>query len=418
MESTTDNINKSIYDICVLIHNLTRLNVEFLDDKHNSSFKLISSEVSVIVQSSRNQTITFIDTFLRDKSPNDFFFHTDNLQLSYLGVGLWEENFYKGTIIVGPFLSDSPNEAFISSIIERNKLPLGHKQLIEQYYKTLTILKLAAYKSIGYIMVNLTTRPVVNANMLLSKNENFITTTKEENEIGKEKFHTGIELRYKTGRDLMNAVRKGSKDDALKLFSFFNFNPAHRVPNNPLRANKNLGFSLSAMLRIAAEEGGVSPVYLHNTSDMFASLIEKASSIADLESTLIKMVSEYCDLVKIHSTAGFSPTISKAIDYINLNFDSQLSLSLIADKININPSHLSRQFKKETNMTITEFINKKRVDEAKILIEQSNNSITEISMMAGFESHNYFYAVFKQITGLTPKGYLDKVRKVSNVGDG
>jgi YesN/AraC family two-component response regulator len=33
-------------------------------------------------------------------------------------------------------------------------------------------------------------------------------------------------------------------------------------------------------------------------------------------------------------------------------------------------------------------------------------------MMAGFESHNYFYAVFKQITGLTPKGYLDKVRKM------
>jgi AraC-like DNA-binding protein len=412
LKSATDNTDKSIYDICVLIHNLTRLNVEFVDHGHNSSFQLVSSEVSLIVQSSRNQTIMFIDTYLRNKSPNDFFFHTDDLQLSYLGVGSWEKAFYKGTIIVGPFLSDSPDEVFISNIIERNKLPLGHKQLIEQYYKTLTILNLAAYKSIGYMLVNLAVRPVIDANMLLSKNENFITNTKEENEIGKEKFHTGIELRYKTQRALMIAVRKGTKDEALKLFSFFNFNPAHRVPNNPLRASKNLGFSLSAMLRVAAEEGGVSPVYLHNTSDMFASFIEKASSIADLESTLIKMVSEYCDLVKNHSTSGFSPTISKAIDYINLNFDSQLSLSLIADKININPSHLSRQFKKETNMTITEFINKKRVDEAKILIEQSDNSITEIAMMAGFESHTYFYAVFKQITSLTPKGYLDKVRKV------
>jgi AraC-like DNA-binding protein len=411
VEKSADKIDKNIYDICVLVHNLTRLNVEFLDHEHNSSYKLVSSEVSLIVQSSRNQTLMFIDTYLRDKSPNDFFFHTDNLQLSYLGVGLWEDTFYKGTIIVGPFLSDSPDEAFISSIIERNKLPLGHKQLIEQYYKTLTILNLAAYKSIGYMLVNLAARPVVDANMLLSRNEDFIATTKEENEIGKEKFHSGIELRYKTQRELMNAVRKGSKDEALKLFSFFNYNPTHRVPNNPLRASKNLGFSVSAMLRVAAEEGGVSPVYLHNTSDMFASLIEKASSIAELESTLIKMVSDYCDLVKNHSTSGFSPTISKAIDYINLNFDSQLSLSLIADKIEVNPSHLSRQFKKETNMTITEFINRKRVEEAKILIEQSNNSITEISMMAGFESHNYFYAVFKQITSLTPKGYLDKVRK-------
>jgi two-component system, response regulator YesN len=411
MGKITEKIDKNIYDICVLIHNLAKLNVEFLDDNHCSSFQLISSEISLIVHSSRNQTIEFIYGFLRDKSPNDFFYHTDDFQLSYLGVGLWDDTIYKGTIIVGPFLSDSPDDAFISNIIEKNKLPLGHKQLIDQYYKTLTILNLPDYKSIGYMMVNLATIPDVNANMLLSKNENFITNTKEENELGKEKFHSGIELRYKKQRELMTAIRKGSKDEALKVFSFFNFNTAHRVPNNPLRARKNLAFSVSAMLRIAAEEGGVSPVYLHNTSDMFASLIEKASSIAELESIAIEMVSEYCDLVKRKSTLGYSPRISKAIDYVNLNFDSQLSLSLIADIIDINPSHLSRQFKKETNMTVTEFINRKRVEEAKFLIEQSNNSITEISMMVGFESHNYFYAVFKQITGLTPKGYFDKVRR-------
>jgi two-component system response regulator YesN len=411
VEATTENIDKSIYNICVLINNIVNLNVEFLDDSHNSSFQLISSQVSIIVQSSRNQTIKFIDDFLRDKSPNDFFYHTDDFQLSYLGVGLWEDAIYKGSIIVGPFLSDIPDDAFISNIIEKNKIPLSHRDLANQYYRTLTILNLHAYESIGYMMVNLAARPIINANMLLSKNENFITTTREENEVGKENFHSGIELRYKMGRELMNAVKSGSKDEALKLFSFFNFNSSHRVPNNPLRARKNLCFSVSAMLRIAAEEGGVSPVYLHNTSDMYASLIEKTSTMAELESIAVKMVSDYCDLVKKHSTLGYSLNISKAIDYINLNFDSSISLSTVADSIELNPSHLSRQFKKETNTTITEFINRKRVEEAKFLIEESDNSITEIAMLVGFESHNYFYTVFKQITGLTPKGYLDKIRK-------
>lgn len=411
MEVTTEKIDKNIYDICVIIHNLVNLNVEFLDDNHNSSFQLVSSQVSLIVQSSRTQTIMFIAGYLRDKSPNDFFYHTDDFQLSYLGVGLWEDTAYKGTIIVGPFLSDAPDDAFMSNIIEKNKIPLGHRLMINQYYKTLTILNLPAYKAIGYTMVNLTARPAINANMLICKNDNFITNKREENELGKEKFHSGIELRYKVGRELLNAVRKGSKEDALKLFSSFNFNPAHRVPNNPLRARKNLCFSVSAMLRIAAEEGGVSPVYLHNTSDMYASLIEKSSSMGELESTAVKMVSDYCDLVKKHSTSGYSPSISKAIDYINLNFDSPISLSTIADYIELNPSHLSRQFKKETNMTITEFINRKRIEEAKFLIGQSDNSITEIALMVGFESHNYFYAVFKQITGLTPRGYWDEVRR-------
>ena len=79
--------------------------------------------------------------------------------------------------------------------------------------------------------------------------------------------------------------------------------------------------------------------------------------------------------------------------------------------ININSSHLSRQFKKETNMTVTEFINKRRIQEAKFLIDQNNNSITEIALMVGFENHNYFCKVFKQMTSLTPKDYLKKANQ-------
>lgn len=71
---------------------------------------------------------------IRDKNPTDFFYHTDNFQLSYLAAGLWEDSFYRGTIIVGPFLSDVPDDAFISNIIERNKLSLSHRQQLNQLY--------------------------------------------------------------------------------------------------------------------------------------------------------------------------------------------------------------------------------------------------------------------------------------------
>jgi YesN/AraC family two-component response regulator len=85
-------------------------------------------------------------------------------------------------------------------------------------------------------------------------------------------------------------------------------------------------------------------------------------------------------------------------------------LSIIAEKIDINPCHLSRQFKKETKMTITDFINERRIEEAKFLIEQNNNSITEIALMVGYENHNYFCKVFKRITSLTPMDYLKKTQ--------
>ena len=104
------------------------------------------------------------------------------------------------------------------------------------------------------------------------------------------------------------------------------------VPNNPLRAYKNLAFSFNTLLRIASERGGVSPIYIHNLSDKFAILIENISSMAQLETLQINMVSEYCDLVNKFSTAGYSKIIRKAINYINLNFENPLSLSLIADE--------------------------------------------------------------------------------------
>lgn len=132
--------------------------------------------------------------------------------------------------------------------------------------------------------------------------------------------------------------------------------------------------------------------------------------MADIETLQIEMVCEYCDLVNTSSTEGYSVVVKKAINYINLNFDDTLPLSLIANNSNVNSSHLSRQFKKETNFTITEFLNKRRITEAKFLIEQNTNSITEIALMVGFETHNYFCTVFKKITSLTPKEYLNKTR--------
>lgn len=412
MDKKNENIDKRIYDICILINNLVKLNVEYIDENINSCLQLINSDIPPTLQLLRNKTLMFIDSFLRDKSSTDFFYYTDNLHLSYLAVSVWDDIIYKGTIITGPFLSDVPDNVFLSNIIERNKIPLSNKQIINEYYKTLTILTISQCTSIGYMMVNLTKFSIVNANMLISKNENFTSTTPNENNIINDNFNSLIELRYKTQKELMNAVKNGDKEEALSIFTFFNFNVSHRVPNNPLRARKNLCFSVSAMLRIAAAEGGVSPIYLHNTSDMYASLIEKASNMSELESIVIQMVEYYCDLVIKHSTLGYSPNISKAINYINLNFDSSISLSTIANNIGLNPSHLSRQFKKEVNMSITEFINRKKIEEAKFLIEQSENSITEIAFMVGFENHNYFYSIFKQITGLTPRGYLNKVRKL------
>jgi two-component system response regulator YesN len=414
MDTKNESSDKTIYNICTLIHNLVRLEVEFVDANHTSSFKLFNSQIPFAIQHFRSQTVAYMNSTLRTKAPFEFLNHIDNLQLSYLAIGYWRNEDYRGSIIIGPFLTDIPDDSFISKVIEGNKLPLGHRFQLQQYYRTLPILDADTSKNIGSLAVNLAINPLIHANEIFSKNHDFILNEKDTGEIDNEKFYSEVELRYKLEKEIQNAVEKGLKEELVKLLNSFSFNPIKRAPNNPLRARKNLAFAFNTLLRTAAERGGVSPIYLHNTSNKFATLIEKMSNTVELGDLTFKMALEYCDLVKRLSTAGYSPSIRKAIDYINLNFSDELSLNTIAEKVELSPSHLSRQFKKETNSTVIEFINKRRVEEAKFLIKQNNNSITEIALMVGFENPNYFCTVFKQITSLTPKEYLMNSRNAKN----
>jgi YesN/AraC family two-component response regulator len=400
-------IEKPIYNICSVIHRLCKLNLEFIGLQLDTSFNLISTKIPSIFESSKVKTFSYIHYLLKSKQPHEIIHYTDNFRLSYLSVGFFEQLQYKGTIILGPFLSSIPNDAFISKIIEKNNLSLTYKLQFKEYYNALPIYDYNDTKDVSALMLNLASNPFISGNILYSDNENNDIAT-ENNSFNSEEFTSEIELRYRLEKEILNAVEKGLKEEALNLEKLFHFQATHRAPSNPLRANKNVVFSFNTLLRTACERGGVSPIYISNLSDKFAILIENISTMAQFESMTTKMISEYCDLVNKYSTNGYSSIIKKAINYINLNFKNQISLNLIAESININPSHLSRQFKKETNMTITEFINIKRINEAKFLIEQNQNSITEIALMVGFENHNYFCKVFKQITALTTKEYLKK----------
>ena len=159
------------------------------------------------------------------------------------------------------------------------------------------------------------------------------------------------------------------------------------------------------MFRIAAERSGVHPVYLHNISERFAISIERITTLPGLK--LIALIGdEYCELVNHFATGHYSPIIKKAVDYISLNLGNHLSLKEVAATIHVNASHLSRKFKEETGLTMTEFIHEKRIAEAKLYLQREDISINDVAFMVGFNDLNYFSKVFKKLTSLTPSQYI------------
>lgn len=94
--------------------------------------------------------------------------------------------------------------------------------------------------------------------------------------------------------------------------------------------------------------------------------------------------------------------------YIDLNYSHSINLDDLADMSHLNKYYLSHSFKEETGISPIQYLNKTRVKNAKILLESTNYSISEISRFTGFSSQSFFSQRFKEMTSFSPSEYREK----------
>lgn len=223
-----------------------------------------------------------------------------------------------------------------------------------------------------------------------------------------------VEKRYQAENELLEAVAKGDTNRALYTYSnFFSYRVPPRVTDR-LRNAKNLSFSLNTLLRKAVQNGMVHPLYIDEMSGHFAQEIEKSTSIDALNALSREMVHKYANLVRNHSMRGYSPAVQKVVNYIDFNYQEDLSLKKIADLFSISPSYLSALFKKETGSTLTEYINNKRIDISVSLLNTTDSSIQNIAAQVGFLDVNYYTRIFKKLKGISPSAYRNMINKRIN----
>jgi transcriptional regulator GlxA family with amidase domain len=103
--------------------------------------------------------------------------------------------------------------------------------------------------------------------------------------------------------------------------------------------------------------------------------------------------------------------ILKAQAYIEKNFHERITVDELADKYSIGRRSFERRFKKATNNTIIEYIQRVKIEAAKRSFESSRKNINEIMFDVGYTDTKAFRTVFKKITGLTPIEYRNKYNK-------
>jgi two-component system, response regulator YesN len=104
-----------------------------------------------------------------------------------------------------------------------------------------------------------------------------------------------------------------------------------------------------------------------------------------------------------------SQIIDRICQYIEEHISEDLSLVRLAEIHYFNPSYLSRFFKQERGINLSEYIDKCRIVAAKKLLENGDHKIREVSDAVGYEAAHSFTRFFKKMTGMTPQEYRDSL---------
>ncbi len=110
-------------------------------------------------------------------------------------------------------------------------------------------------------------------------------------------------------------------------------------------------------------------------------------------------------------TTHADENVKKAQKFIENNFREKFTIDDLSDKCAVSRRSLERRFKRATNNTVNEYIQRVKVEAAKKSFETSRKNITEVMLDVGYSDTKAFRGIFKKLTGMTPFDYRSRYNK-------
>ncbi len=321
-------------------------------------------------------------------------------------------------ITIGPYSLKFVSEQDIYKVAERFQISSKNVPQLEQFYRDIpyisdeNILLTIIYTLGEHLWGSIDNFTTQNIEVLFSVDSETLITKRTPDEEETEDALLSMQLleeRYEAEQKLMQAVTAGQVHKAELAFTSLASRSYEQRISNSLRNMKNYAFVLNTILRLAAESGTVHPLHIDHISSQYARKIEMITSETALTTLTKEMVRKYCLLVKNHSLKGYSLLVQKIITRIDADLTADLSLKTQAELLNVNSSYLSTLFKKETGITLTEYVNRKRIEHALFLLNSTNMQIQMVAQYCGISDVNYFTKIFKKMIGKTPKEYRENL---------
>lgn len=216
-------------------------------------------------------------------------------------------------------------------------------------------------------------------------------------------------------KDITHAIEESSEDDIIINFiirpEFFDFilnlsesdNIIFNFLLKSLYLNKNskgeyLYFKVS-------NENNIQEILEKIIIEIYEPTMMSSTTIKLLVGLLIVELIKKPNNIEVYSEDNYDNLIIiEVLKYIDNNY-STATLFEISEIVNQPHYKISKLVKKHTNMTFKELLQEKRLNKAKQLLNETDISIVEIISLVGYENLTYFYKIFKEKYGYTPKDF-------------
>ena len=143
-------------------------------------------------------------------------------------------------------------------------------------------------------------------------------------------------------------------------------------------------------------------------SDFYIRKLDGILTIQGVAGLHDQMVLDFTGKMRMLSkNSGASKPVTDCIDYVYVHIQERITIDDLAAHTGFSASHLSRMFKRETGVSISDYIREKKIEKAQDLLKYTEYSLIEVANRLSFSSQSHFTQQFRAFTGMTPKKYRD-----------
>ena len=180
-----------------------------------------------------------------------------------------------------------------------------------------------------------------------------------------------------------------------------------KLSDNEIRNFRYHFIITAAMVSRACIDAGLSLEQAYSLSDFYIQKVDKINTLKEIDALHKSMVVDYTKLMKkTKASSIYSKPVVHCINYIYSHLHMRITLESLAGEVSLSPGYLSRLFKKEMGMSVSQYISMQKIETAKNMLRYSDYSPASIASILGYPSQSYFTECFRKATGVTPKRFI------------